>query len=80
MWHVYNLVAKGDLVTSKTYRKISRDTGKGSDTQSVKMVITIKVEDVEYDGEGQNMSLHTRNIRIESKDCTSRICVIRDRF
>lgn len=61
MWHVYNLVSKGDLVTAKTSRKVSRDVGKGSDTQSVKMIITIKVEDIEYDGEGQDPCLATHN-------------------
>lgn len=50
---MYNLVRVGDLVTATTYRKISKDAVKGSQSESVKMKLTISVEGIEYDGEGK---------------------------
>lgn len=51
LWHLYNLVAAGDEVKARTYRKVMRDDGKaGSETK--KLVLTIEVKNVEYDAEG----------------------------
>lgn len=49
---MYNLVRVGDSVTGTTWRKISKDAVKGSDSESVKMKLTVCVEGIEYDGEG----------------------------
>ncbi len=53
MWHVYNLVREGDQVTATTFRKVAKDTGTGAESERVKMKLTIKVEGVEFDPEGE---------------------------
>lgn len=54
MWHAYNLIREGDAVTATTFRKIQKDSGgtSASASERVKIKITIKVEDVNFDPEG----------------------------
>ncbi|GMH35858.1 hypothetical protein BSKO_03726 [Bryopsis sp. KO-2023] len=61
MWHIYNLIRTGDTVSATTYRKVSRD-GKGTESQTIKMKLTVQVEGVEYDGEGGELRLRGRNM------------------
>jgi protein pelota len=50
MWHVYNLLAKGDTVTATSFRKIQQTSSTGSSTaQKVKIRLTIEVETIEFD-------------------------------
>lgn len=51
---MYNLVRAGDHVTATTFRKVARDTGTGSEAERVKIRLTIAVEDVDFDPEGEN--------------------------
>ena len=53
LWHAYNIIREGDLVTATTFRKISRDSGAGSQSEKVKIKLTIRVEAVDYDAEGR---------------------------
>ena len=62
LWHAYNLIREGDQVTATTYRKVSRDNGVGSNSERVKLTLTIEVEGIEYDGEGHVIRLKGRNI------------------
>lgn len=57
MWHVYNLVRAGDHVTATTFRKVQRDLGAGTESERVKLKLTIAVESVDFDPEGEY--LHT---------------------
>lgn len=57
MWHVYNLIRKGDHVTTSTFRKITRDSGAGSSSDRVRVKLTVQVEDVDFDPEGMNAQL-----------------------
>ena len=56
MWHLYNLLAKGDVVTAVTFRKVDLSGGNASafggstNQQRVKMTLSVKVEAIEYDG------------------------------
>ena len=52
MWHVFNLIREGDRVTGTTFRKISKDTGVGADSERVKIKLTVEVEGVDFDAEG----------------------------
>ena len=52
LWHAYNIIRQGDLVTATTFRKISRDSGAGTQSEKVKIKLTIQIESVEYDAEG----------------------------
>jgi hypothetical protein len=53
MWHAYNLIREGDSITATTFRKVTRDTGVGAESERVKIKLTIKVEAVEFDPEGK---------------------------
>lgn len=62
IWHVYNMIASGDLVTCKTFRKVQRETDTGS-TTSTKQKISVKlqVEDIEYDAEASEIRIKGKN-------------------
>ncbi|GAB4814633.1 hypothetical protein N2152v2_001679 [Parachlorella kessleri] len=62
LWHAYNLIREGDRVTATTFRKVMRDTGTGGDSERVKLTLTIQVEGVEYDAEGQQIRLKGKNL------------------
>ena len=53
MWHAYNLIREGDRVTATTFRKIAKDSGVGADSERIKLKLTIEVEGIEFDAEGE---------------------------
>ena len=53
MWHAYNLIREGDQVTATTFRKVQQETSKGSDSERVKIRLTIHVEHVDFDPDGE---------------------------
>lgn len=59
MWHAYNLIREGDAVTATTFRKVQKDSGGTSAVASerIKIKLTIKVEEVDFDAEGAALSL-----------------------
>lgn len=61
MWHVYNLVRAGDRVTAVTFRKIAVQGAGGSESERVKIKLTIAVEAIDFDPEGQHspQPIHT---------------------
>mmetsp|Transcript_36633 Transcript_36633/g.79993 ORF Transcript_36633/g.79993 Transcript_36633/m.79993 type:complete len:408 (-) Transcript_36633:79-1302(-) len=63
LWHLYNLVAKGDTVRAQTYRKVQKEFGSGSVATDVRRIhLTITVKQVEYDAAGDE-------IRFSGKNC-----------
>ena len=58
MWHAYNLIREGDAVTATTFRKVQKDSGGTSAVASerIKIKLTIKVEEVDFDAEGASPS------------------------
>lgn len=62
MWHVYNLVREGDLITATTFRKVAKDSGTGAESERVKIKLTVKVEGIEFDPEGSSIRLKGRNL------------------
>ena len=52
LWHCYNLIRDGDHVTATTFRKVARDSGAGSESEKVRLRLTIAVEGVDFDPEG----------------------------
>ena len=52
LWHCYNLVREGDRVTATTFRKVARESGAGSESEKVRLRLTIAVEGVDFDPEG----------------------------
>ena len=51
LWHTYNLVREGDLVTSTTFRKVQ--VGMNAESERVKIKLQVKVEVLDYDAEGE---------------------------
>jgi hypothetical protein len=50
---VYNLVREGDRVTATTFRKVSRDAAAGSESERIKLRLTIQIEGIEFDPDGE---------------------------
>jgi protein pelota len=63
MWHAYNLICEGDVVTASTIRKVQTESATGSSTSTrVRTTLTIKVENIEYDTQGCMLRLKGRNV------------------
>lgn len=62
MWHAFNLIREGDRVTATTFRKVSKDTGIGADSERVKLKLTVAVEAVEFDPDGGVIRLKGKNL------------------
>ena len=56
MWHVFNLIREGDHVTATTFRKVSKETGTGAESERIKIKLTVEVEAIEFDAEGVCLS------------------------
>jgi len=64
MWHVYNLVAVGDSIKSTTIRKVKDESSTGSSTASrVRTMLTISVENIEFDTSACELRVKGRNIQ-----------------
>lgn len=62
MWHIYNLIEKGDRVYATTFRKIQTQSATGSvDSQRIKMQMEVAVESVRYDCEANVLCVKGRN-------------------
>lgn len=63
MWHVYNLVAKGDFVSGITVRKVMRETASGSgEAERVRLKLEVEVETVEYDKVASVLRVRGKNM------------------
>ncbi|XP_052737471.1 protein pelota isoform X1 [Bicyclus anynana] len=63
MWHAYNLIAKGDVVTASTVRKVQTESSTGSSTSNrVRTTLTIRVETIDFDTQACVLRLKGRNI------------------
>lgn len=50
MWHVYNLISKGDMIRATTIRRLQSESSTGStSSQRVRLSLTITVESVNFD-------------------------------
>ena len=63
MYHLYNLIAAGDLVVASTVRNVVKESKTGSVSKSqVRMMLKIRVERVEFDSEQCSLRLSGRNV------------------
>lgn len=62
MWHAYNVIREQDQVTATTFRKVLKDTGTGSDSERVKLKLTIRVEGIDFDAQGGVIRLRGKNL------------------
>ncbi|CAM9487969.1 unnamed protein product [Chrysoparadoxa australica] len=64
MWHTYNLVTKGDRVTTSTNRKVVSESSTGSVTSKrVRLNLTIQVEKVDFDSDSCLLRLSGKSIK-----------------
>eukprot|EP00455_Lapot_gusevi_P009511 TRINITY_DN1426_c0_g1_i3.p1 TRINITY_DN1426_c0_g1~~TRINITY_DN1426_c0_g1_i3.p1 ORF type:complete len:395 (+),score=98.42 TRINITY_DN1426_c0_g1_i3:124-1308(+) len=63
MWHIYNLLAVGDVVTASTFRKVQKSSDTGSSVQNrVKFTITLEVENIFFDAQASQIRLKGKNV------------------
>jgi protein pelota len=63
MYHLYNLICEGDLITASTIRNVVKETNTGSTVKNrVKMVLKIAVERVEFDAEQCSLRVNGKNV------------------
>lgn len=63
LWHVYNLVAKGDRLSAVTARKVQRESSSGErDVERVKLKLEIEVEAIDYDNVGAVLRIRGKNV------------------
>ncbi|KAJ2315389.1 Translation factor pelota [Coemansia sp. RSA 2611] len=63
MWHVYNLIQKGDQLTASTVRGVKSESKTGSvSTDRVRLSLTIAIEDVFFDSYACALRINGRNI------------------
>ncbi|XP_057845623.1 protein PELOTA 1 [Cryptomeria japonica] len=63
MWHVYNLVSKGDKVVANTVRKVQRESSSGDrDVERVKLKLEIEVQAIDYDNVAAILRIRGKNI------------------
>lgn len=63
VWNLYNLIAPGDLVTAGTLRKVVRASATGSSSsEKIAITLTLKVEEVSYDGDVPSVRVKGRNV------------------
>uniref|UniRef100_A0A0D6R415 Protein pelota homolog n=1 Tax=Araucaria cunninghamii TaxID=56994 RepID=A0A0D6R415_ARACU len=63
LWHVYNLVSKGDRVLAVTVRKVQRESSSGDrDVERVKLKLEIEVEAIDYDNVAAILRIRGKNV------------------
>lgn len=63
MWHIYNLLTKGDSVRASTIRKVTTESSTGSTTSNrIRTTLTISIEDIDFDTQACKLRLKGRNI------------------
>ncbi|KAJ2724998.1 Translation factor pelota [Coemansia sp. Benny D115] len=63
MWHLYNLIQKGDELQASTIRGVKSETSTGSvSTDRVRLKLTISIEDVFFDVQAGALRINGRNV------------------
>ncbi|CAG8436370.1 1475_t:CDS:10 [Funneliformis caledonium] len=63
MWHVYNLISIGDQLKATTIRRVQRQSTTGSVvSERVRCVLTITVDNIEFDSQGGLLRIRGRVI------------------
>ncbi|XP_070572344.1 protein pelota-like [Ptychodera flava] len=64
MWHAYNLIAPQDSLRATTVRKVQTESATGSSSSNrVRTMLTISVEDVDFDTQACMLRVKGRNIQ-----------------
>jgi protein pelota len=67
LWHAYNLIDKGDLVRTTTWRKVAlagatEQRASARHTERVRLVLTIRVQRIDYDAEAPSLRIQGKNV------------------
>ncbi|GBG59018.1 hypothetical protein CBR_g24366 [Chara braunii] len=63
LWHAYNLVAEGDMVSATTVRKVQKETSSGgSESERVRLNLCVEVEAIEFDSTASILRLRGKNV------------------
>ncbi|EFN69659.1 Protein pelota [Camponotus floridanus] len=63
MWHAYNIISEGDLVSCSTFRKVQMESATGSsNSYRVRTTLTISVENIDFDTQACVLRLKGRNV------------------
>ena len=63
MYHLFNLICEGDLITASTIRNVVKETNTGSTVKNrVKMQLKICAERVEFDAEQCSLRINGKNV------------------
>jgi protein pelota len=64
LWHLYNIIHRGDFIKTITFRKVAHETKEGIKTssQKKKINITVKIEEVEYDQNEAILRIKGKNV------------------
>ena len=52
LWALYNIMAIGDCIKLATFRKVQHESGSKVTSKKRKMVLTLRVEEIDYSPEG----------------------------
>eukprot|EP00005_Dracoamoeba_jomungandri_P007467 CAMPEP_0174269536 /NCGR_PEP_ID=MMETSP0439-20130205/41404_1 /TAXON_ID=0 /ORGANISM="Stereomyxa ramosa, Strain Chinc5" /LENGTH=386 /DNA_ID=CAMNT_0015358375 /DNA_START=20 /DNA_END=1180 /DNA_ORIENTATION=- len=64
MWHAYNLILVGDLISASTARRVVRSSNTGSvASERVRTTLTLRVEKIEFDPEAGLLRVNGVNVR-----------------
>lgn len=62
LWHLYNIISKGDVVKTMTYRKVQKESSSGTVSSEVKkFMITITIKSIDYDPAGNLIRISGQN-------------------
>jgi protein pelota len=63
MWHVFNLLHKGDTIKTTTVRKVVKQGTTGSTTsQRVRMTLSLEIEHIDFDPEKCLLRVKGKNV------------------
>jgi protein pelota len=64
LWHTYNLLLKGDVLTASTVRRVVSETLTGStDKSTQKLTLTIQIETIFFDVQVSALRVNGKNIK-----------------
>lgn len=63
IWHIYNLLEKGDLVQLKTTRKVVHESNNGNKTaKKVQIFFTLKIDSIDYNSEDYEIRINGKSV------------------
>ena len=62
MWHIYNLLAKDDLITGKCHRKVKKELQGLTKIENKSFTATLQVKSFQYDAESDSLRINGVNV------------------